>query len=459
VSARHLVVGAGPAGLAAVETLRALDPGARIALVGDEPPYARMVLPYLLAGRVEERAVATGDAAWLASLGVEAHLGRRVEAVEPAVHRVRLDDGTELAYDRLLLATGSRPSAPELPGADAALPLWTLAQARAWLGAPHAETAVVGAGFIAFTVLDALAQRSRRVHLVEREPSVLPRMLDARAAALVEARLRERGVAVRTGARLERIEAHGARRRLALASGEAIECDAVVLATGVRPALECVAGSGLEVDAGLLVDERMRTSAPDVFAAGDVAQGPDLQGGPRRVQAVQPTAVDHGRVAAANMAGFDVRYAGSLTMNVLAVQGLEAASFGRFEDDADATVVENAASRIYRKYVWRDDVLVGGILVGPNAAVAGTNDLGMLKGLIQTGVALGPWRRHLEENPLDLRRAFVASGAPARLLDSTLLAGRAATGGGFRWPALAPRRARSPHHAVMVAGAPPGAGA
>jgi NAD(P)H-nitrite reductase large subunit len=461
VTARHVVAGAGPAGLAAVETLRALDPEASIALVCDEPPYARMVLPYYLEGRIEERAVATGDPAWLASLGVETHLGRRVAAVDPAAHRVRLDDGATLAYDRLLLATGSRATRPELPGADAdgVAPLWTLDHARAWLAAPHAETAIVGAGFIAFTVLDAIAKRSRRVHLVEREAQLLPRMLDARAAALVEARLRERGIDVRTGARLERIEAHGTRRQLRLAGGEVLEFDAVVLATGIRANAECASGSGIEVDAGILVDERMCTSAPDVFAAGDVAQGPDLLGGARRVQAIQPTAVDHGRVAAANMAGFDVRYAGSLVMNVLAVQGLEAASFGRWEEGGDVSTVENAANRIYRKYVWRGDVLVGGILVGPNAAVSGTNDLGMLKGLIQTGVGLGPWRRHLEENPLDLRRPFVASGAPARLLESTLLAGRASTGGGFRWPALPARRARSAHHAALVAGAPPASGA
>jgi NAD(P)H-nitrite reductase large subunit len=453
---RHLIVGAGPAGLAAVETLRALDPGCEIALVCDEAPYARMVLPYVVAGRIEERAASTADGAWLATLGVEPHLGRRVRRIEPEAHRVTLDDGAPLAYDRLLIATGSRAARPALPGADlpGVLPFWTLEHARRFLAEPHRETVVVGAGFIAFTVLDAVAACSERVTILELERQVLPRMLDAPAAAIVEARLGARGIHVHTASRLERIEARGRRQRLSLASGEHLECDAVLLAAGIQPNVEWLAGSGVEMRHGVVVDEHLRSSAPDVYAAGDVAEGPDLLGGDRAVRAIQPTAVDHGRVAAANMAGHPIVYRGSLVMNVVAVQGLEAASFGRWDLPRDATVVENPSGGIYRKYVWEGDRLVGGILVGPNAAVAGTNDAGMLKGMIQTGVRLGPWRQWLEENPLELRRAFLASGAADALLGETLLTGRASAGGGFRWPRIAPRRPRSPHHATLVSGAP-----
>jgi NAD(P)H-nitrite reductase large subunit len=279
-------------------------------------------------------------------------------------------------------------------------------------------------------------------------------MLDAPGSAAVERRLAARGIEVRTGARLERIDPAAGRLRLRLAGGASLEADALVLATGVRPNLEFLEGSGVAVERGILVDERLRTSVPEVFAAGDVAQGADLLGGPPRIQAIQPTAVDHGRVAAANMAGFDVAYAGSLTMNVLAAQGLEACSFGRWEEDGEALRVENAADGIYRKYVFDGDRLVGGILVGPGAAVTGTNDVGMLKGLIQTGAPLGPWKEYLRESPLDLRRVYVASGAAKRLLGSTLLAGRAVARGGFRFPALPAARRRSPHHAVLLEGAP-----
>ncbi len=452
----HVVLGAGPAGLGAIETLRALDAAARITLVCDEAPYSRMVLPYYLVGKIGEPAVHTGDAAWFEALSVETRLGVRAASLDAKAHRLGLDDGSTLEYDRLLIATGSSVRTPPIQGADApgVIPMWTLPHAKSFLAGPHRETVIVGAGFIAFTILDAIAERSERLRFVEIEPQILPRMLDARAAGLMQARLGERGIGVQTGARLERIEPAGERRRLHLAGGETLECDAVILATGVRANADFLEGSGVEVEAGILVDERMRTSAPDVYAAGDVAQGPDLLGGERRVQAIQPTAVDHGRVAAANMAGVDVAYSGSLTMNVLAAQGLEACSFGRWEGDGDVSVVENAADRVYRKYVWEGDVIVGGILVGPSATVSATNDAGMLKGLVQTGAALGPWKAYLQEDPLDLRRPYVASGAARKLLDSTLLAGRASAGGGFRLPKLPASRPRKPHHAILTGGAP-----
>jgi NAD(P)H-nitrite reductase large subunit len=317
----------------------------------------------------------------------------------------------------------------------------------------------VGAGFIAFTVLDAIAERSQRVSFLEIEAQVLPHMLDAESAALMKQHLEDRGVEVRTRARLDRIEQLNGQRRLQLSSGETLDCAAVVVAAGVAPNVEFLEGSGIALGsgpgAGILVDDRLETNAEGVYAAGDVAQAADLQTGERRVHAVQPTAVDHGRVAAANMGGMDVRYSGSLVMNILAARGLEACSFGDWRGaDRETTVVSNPRDRIYRKYVWQADTLVGGILLGPSAAVSSVNDVGMLKGLIQTGVALGPWRAYLEENPLDLRRVYVASAAAEKLLESTLLTGRVSTGGGYRFPPLPPRRQRSGHHATLFTGKP-----
>jgi NAD(P)H-nitrite reductase large subunit len=431
---RHLIVGAGPAAQNAIETLRALDAKATIQLVCDEPAYARMVLPYYLMGNVDEAALRTGDDGWWDELRVDAHIGRRVESLDAGTDCVRLDDGSELEFDRLLIATGSSATRPRVPGADGSgvVDLWTLADANEFLAAPHGDVVIVGAGFIAFTILDAVAKRARRVHFVEMEPHLLPRML--------------------TGARLERVESSGGRRHLTLSDGRSLDCDLVLMATGVRPNTGFLAGSGIELDHGVLVDDHLRTSRPGVFAAGDVAQGPDLLGGPRRVQAIQPVAVDHGRVAGANMAGNDVAYSGSLTMNILDALGLEAASLGRWEGRDDTVVVANAANHVYRKYVFEEDRLVGGILVGPTVAVTGMNDVGMLKGLIQTGVRLGAWKSYLAKNPLDLRRAFVASGAAKELLGSALLAGRATGGGGFRFPPTPARRSRSRHHATLLSG-------
>ena len=462
MATRHLIIGAGPAGINAIETLRAIDSDCEIALICDEPAYARMVLPYYLEGKIEERAVMTGDEAWFSERGVTTHLGVRVTAVDPGSNQVVLDDGARLGYDRLLVATGSRAARPPIDGLDGSgiVNLWTLADAKHFLAEPRPHTVIVGAGFIAFTILDAIAERSDRVTILEIEDRVLPNMLDAESSALMADHLKQAGIEVCTGARLEGIEQLAGKRRLRLSGGSDLECDAVVIAAGVAPNVEFLESSGIELGegrgAGVLVDEKLQTSAGGVYAAGDVAEAADLLTGERRVHAVQPTAVDHGRVAAANMADADVRYAGSLIMNILATQGLEACSFGDWQGAGrETTVVENPANRIYRKYTWDGDALVGGILVGPSAALSGVNDVGMLKGLIQTGVRVGLWKAYLEENPLDLRRVYVATGAAQKLLESNLLTGRASVGRGFRFPPLPALRKRSSHHDILLSGRAP----
>jgi len=425
-----------------------------------------MVLPYYLQGKIEQRGVMTGDDAYFEDRDVTLHLGAKVASIDCASRAVNLDAGPSLPFDRLLIATGSRAARPNVEGLDreGVVCMWTLDDANHFLAKPRAHTVIVGAGFIAFTILDALVAKSERVTFIELEAQVLPHMLDAASAAIMKTHLEHAGVEVRTGVRLGRIDAANSGHRLVLDGGDTIDCDAVVVATGVQPNVEFLAGSGIEIGsgrgAGILVDDQLQTSVEGVYAAGDVAEAADLLTGQRRVHAVQPTAVDHGRVAGVNMCGESVTYAGSLIMNILAAQGLEASSFGDWEGagggartgEIETQVMENAANRIYRKYVWDGDVMIGGILVGPSLAVTNANDVGMLKGLIQTGVSLGPWKAYLAENPLDLRRCYVASGASAQLLDSALLSGRESKESSFRFPAVPPRRARSIHHATLFTG-------
>ena len=423
---RHLIVGGGTAGLNAIRTIREHDSGAsEIVLVSAERPYARMVLPYYLGGQISESRVFTATPARLAALRVQVRTGRRALGLDIAANRLRLSDGV-LEYDDLLIATGSRPVKPDIPGAEgpAVHSFWTLEQARALVAAIRegAEVVLVGAGFIAFTILNAILALKARLTIVETAPRLLPRMIDDEAAALVAAWLRRRGVALRTGSALAAIEQVGGRARLRLADGETLAAGIVIMATGIQPNIQWLGGSGLRLNRGILVDDHLRASARNVYAAGDVAEGPDVVTGQAAVHAIEPTAMEHGRVAGANMAGRDVRYAGSLLMNIVEACGLDIASFGAWEDaDAEVAVASRPERFAYRKLLWRGDRLVGAILVGRSIDVWTTNDLGMLKGLTQAGHGLGRWKAVLCRSPFDLKPAFVGAGSTGRLLPITVL--------------------------------------
>ncbi|HXG11225.1 MAG TPA: FAD-dependent oxidoreductase [Gemmataceae bacterium] len=437
---RHLIIGGGPAAINAIETIRDFDGGqSQITLVSDEPAYSRMVLPYWLADQIPEKQVYTADDVYYDALKVDRLIGPRVVRIDPQTKTAALADGQTLPFDNLLIATGSSAVVPPIPGTDlpGVYPLWTLAHTQAVLQAAQGklrpEVVLVGAGFIGFIVLNAMYKRGWKLHVVEIAEHVLPRMLDADSARLVERWLRDKGVTLHLGTTVQSITEAAGRKRLSLANGTEIEADIVIVATGIRPNVDLVAGSGIQVDQGIVVNDRMQTNFPFIYAAGDVAQGPDLLGGPPAIHAIQPTAVDHGRVAGANMAGHEVRYPGSLLMNILDACGLQCASFGRWgEASAEAMTIINPDRPIYRKLLWTGDQITGAVFVGPANDLGMLNDVGMVKGIMQTRTALGAWKDFLRQNPFDVRRPFVAAKVGQRLAASTLL-GRPAKARQYRF--------------------------
>lgn len=451
---RHVILGAGPAGMHAIETIRKYDrDNSEIHLVCDEPAYSRMVLPYWLAGAIVEAHVFTADDSFYARHRVTPHVGKRATAVDVNARQVTLNDGSTLPFDNLLIATGSSATRPSIDGSD--LPgvhnLWTLDDARAVSArvGPQKRVLFVGAGFIGFIVLNALFKKQCQLTVVEIERQVLPRMLDAAGAALVQNWLASKGVDLCTGTSVRAIEKSGARLTVRLASGQSCEADCVIISTGIRPNVGFLQGSGIATDQGVLVNAHLCSNVPGVFAAGDCAQGPDLLGGAATIHAIQPTAIDHGRIAGANMAGQAVPYDGSLLMNVLDICGLQTASFGRWSaTGSDTLVTENATRPIYRKLILDGDRVVGAVMLGRTADLSTINDIGMVKGLIQTQTPLGAWKSYLQQHPVDIRRPYVATGVAARLLQKTLLPD--ATGDlGYRYQDVRPDAdtERGPHHA------------
>ena len=427
MATRHLIIGGGTAGINAIRAIREEESErSEITLVSAEKPYSRMVLPYFLDRSIAESHVYTATARVLADWGVKTHLGRRAAALDAKASVCTLEDGTKVEFDDCLIATGSSPVKAPVPGADgrAVHSFWTLDEARAVIAElkPGGHVVMVGAGFIAFTILNSILSLGARLTIVEVAPRILPRMIDAAGAGLVEAWLKAHGVAIRTGVKLTRIADVKGRKQLTFEAGADIVADVVIMATGIKTNLDWLEGSGVVINRGVVVDDRQRANVPNVYAAGDIAEGRDLVTGALAVHAIEPTAQEHGRVAGANMAGKDVRYRGSLLVNIVEVCHLDVASFGAW-DDATAEVATGlrADRPAYRKLLWRGDRLTGAIILGPSSDVWATNDVGMLKGLVQSRVSLARWKAHLKRNPFDIKPAFIASKTTSTLLPETIL--------------------------------------
>jgi NAD(P)H-nitrite reductase large subunit len=428
---RHLVIGGGTAGLNAIRTIREEDGGgSEITLVSAERPYSRMVLPYYLGETIAESHVFTATPASLAAWKVKTMIGRTAAKLDSAAKAVTLDDGSTVEYDDCLIATGSRAARPPIPGADGpgVHSFWTLDEARKVIAGvtPGSRVVMVGAGFISFTILNAILARGAKLTIVEVAPRILPRMVDDACAGLVDGWLRTHGVIIRAGATLTKIEDQKGKRTLHFKKGEPIVADAVIMATGIRTNLEWLKGSGIKMaedgQGGIVVDDHLRASVPGVYAAGDVARGRNLVTGADEVHAIEPTAQEHGRVAGANMAGRDLAYRGSLLMNIVEVCHLDVASFGQW-DDAGAEVFTGIRPQRsqYRKLLFRGGRLTGAMICGPSDDIWTTNDVGILKGLVQTGVDLSAWKRHLAADPFDVKPAFMATRTTATLLPQTVL--------------------------------------
>ncbi|APR04763.1 NAD(P)/FAD-dependent oxidoreductase [Thauera chlorobenzoica] len=418
---KHLILGNGPAGVVAAETLRRAAPQDDIVLVGkeDAPPYSRMAIPYLLEGNIDESGTwLRKDAGHFERLRIGELRGRAV-ALDTDKRRVLFDDGRIEPYDRLLIATGSYPLRPPVPGVDLAEvhTCWTLADARAIaaLARPGARVLQLGAGFIGCIIMEALARRGVELTVVEMGDRMVPRMMTPTAGAMIKRWVEDKGIRVVTSAGVQRIERGGeagseAPLVVTLSTGEHLDCDLVIVAAGVAPNIGFLDGTAVQVAKGVLVDARMQTSVPGIFAAGDVAEAPDLFTGAYLVAAIQPNAADQARIAALNMArgeAGETRLSGVLAINVLDTLGLISSSFGQWwgekpeEGGAGVELVDEARYR-YLSLQFKDDVLIGATSIGL------TEHVGALRGLIHGKVRLGAWKERLLGAPLAFVDAYVA---------------------------------------------------
>ncbi|MBL8491370.1 MAG: NAD(P)/FAD-dependent oxidoreductase [Rhodocyclaceae bacterium] len=410
----YLILGASHAALSAVAAIRMADPDSSLTLVAREPhwPYSPTVLPYVVSGRSDADRIARADEAWFERQGTRVLRGSAATAVDPVLRCVRLADGRELFYDKLLVATGARPFVPPVPGlADLRFHvLRTLDDALALRDAARqARRAVVlGAGLIGSHAAENLAKAGVAVTVVEREPRMLPAYFDREAAAIIERRFAENGVRVLTGTSVRTAEPAAGRCRLGLQAGdrwETLEADLLVVGAGVVPATDFLDGTRMSDDRGIPVDDTM-AAAEGVWAAGDCARVASFYGGPPVVGGILPDAVEQGRVAGQAMAADSgLRpYAGAIPLNTCAFFGHQAVSVG---------VQDLPGAEVHRRYdpaAGRDLKIV--TREGRLAGIFGIDwpfDGGVMWELILRRVDLAPIFDRFLADPRETARALMSS--------------------------------------------------
>jgi nitrite reductase (NADH) large subunit len=411
-----VIIGNSAAGLSGLEAFRKKDQSSSVTIVAKEGevPYSKVLLPYYLLGKIPYANLFTRDKNYYARLNAKCIKGNVVKLL-PEQQAVLLESGTLLPYDKLLIATGSSPVKPPIPGlsGNGIYHLWTLADVENL--APYynkgKRVVVLGSGFVSLQGAWAALSRGLDVSVIELMDRIMPRVLDDHAAALLTARMIKSGVDLRINTFTREIERTGdGKLVLHFKNGKSLTSDFIIVGTGIRPNIEFTAGTGIKIDAGIVVNKQMETTLPGVYAAGDVAQVPSASGGDPVVHALWPTAIETGCVAGTCMALGKSNYRGSLNMNVTQMFDITVASMGEFTEieGSESWIDENLPEDQYLKIVLKDGIPIGAICAGGSELIS---TLGMLRPLIREKVSLqgkpGMFKAILARNIAQHQQAFV----------------------------------------------------
>ena len=371
---RFVIIGNGPAANSAAEAIRKQDQASVVTIFSREPHghYYTPALPELVSGEKGAEKLIIHEARWYERLGIDLRLDCPVRDADPARRRVVTAGGEEVAYDALLLASGGNAFVPPIPGADdpkvtsgvtsGVFTLRTMADAeriRAAAGQGR-RVVLIGGGLLGLEAGNGLRRAGAQVDVVEVFPRLLPRQTDQQGAKLLQGLLEAMGFTFHLGRKTERIVRTPDGLEVHLDDETRLAADMILISAGVRPELELARKLGLAVDKAVQVDDRMRTSLADVYAAGDVCEHRGRHYG------IWPAAVEQGRVAGTNMAGGTAEYTGTMPSNSLKVAGIALTAFGEIDAEGhhEALVFQDQASGLYRKVVHDQGRMLGGIFLG-----------------------------------------------------------------------------------------------
>lgn len=360
---RYVMIGNSAAGIGAVEAIRKNDEQGEIVIISDEAYhcYARPLISYLLLGKTSETKMKYRSEDFYKENKCELLLAKKAVAINTAGKSITLGDDQEISYDKLLVATGSSPFIPPMPGLEKVKSKYTfscLDDAKSLEKAigPKSKVLIIGAGLIGLKCAEGINKRVAEIAIVDLAPKVLSSILDDDAAARVKTHLEQNGLTFYLGNSVKEF----AENTAYLADGAVVDFDVLVLAVGVSPNTALLKDIGGQVGRGITVNERMETSIPDIYAAGDCTESVDASTGDTKVMALLPNAYMQGECAGFNMSGVDFCFNKAIPMNAVGFFGLHIITAGSYAGD----VYCDNDDENYKKLYYGDNKLNGYILIG-----------------------------------------------------------------------------------------------
>lgn len=360
---KYVIIGNSTAGIAGIEGIRSVDKSGEITVISSEKHhcYGRPTISYYLKGDIKRENMRYRRADFYKQNGVELLLGKTAENIDAENKEVVLSDGEKIGYDKLLVATGSRPFVPEMKGLEKVKNAFNFMTYDDMLSLEEVlskdkRALVVGAGLIGLKCVEGIIERVADVTVIDLADRVLPSVLDKEGAAFVQKKLEEKGASFILNDCVAEFSEDCAK----LKSGREIPFDILIVAVGVTPNVETVKEAGGECNRGIVIDKSCKTTLEGVFAAGDCAEGYDMLTGRNRVLALLPNAYSQGRCAGINMAGGECTFDKGMPMNAVGFFGLHVLSAGIYEGEC----IKETGAEGYKKLYIKDGKLVGFILIG-----------------------------------------------------------------------------------------------
>ncbi|HEX3016472.1 MAG TPA: FAD-dependent oxidoreductase [Caproicibacter sp.] len=360
---KYVIIGNSTAAVGCIEGIRSIDKTGPITVISDEPHtvYSRPLISYLLYGKTDEERMKYRPDDFYSKNGVKTLLGIRAEKIDYAKKEVVLSSGAAEPFDKLLIATGSRPFVPPMDGLDTVekkFSFMTLDDAKA-LGTainPESRVLIIGAGLIGLKCAEGIRHLVKSIEVVDLADRILPSILDEEGSAMVQKHIESQDISFTLGDSVAKFDGNTAR----LKSGKEISFDVLVVAVGVRPNTQLAADIGCKVGRGVAIDENSATSLADVYAAGDCCECHDISIDSNRILAILPNAYLQGETAGINMAGGEKKFDKAIPMNAIGFFGLHIITAGSYDGEAWTVKEENT----YKKLVSKDNLLKGFILIG-----------------------------------------------------------------------------------------------